>query len=82
MMAGLAAVSMVVCAAQFWIGRKIGKRFGDSVSASQSLGQKNTVLVIWLALAYFNPIVSIAPAAYIVWHNTVNSWQLARHARQ
>lgn len=74
----LAALSLVACLAQFGIGRKIGHRYGDAVSGSQSLGQKNTVLAIWLALSFLNPIVSVAPAAYIVWHNSVNSWQLSR----
>ena len=77
----LAIVSMIACGLQFYIGRKIGARFGDRISAAQSLGQKNTVLAIWLALTYLNPIVSIAPAAYVAWHNTVNSLQLYRHTR-
>ncbi|MDE7388657.1 MAG: transporter [Muribaculaceae bacterium] len=77
-MAALAALSLVACLAQFWIGRRIGRRYGDAISGSQSLGQKNTVLAIWVALSFLNPVVSVAPAAYIVWHNTVNSWQLSR----
>lgn len=71
--------SMVVCLCQFFIGRKIGARFKDKVSGGQALGQKNTVLAIWLALAYLDPIASIAPAAYVAWHNIVNSWQIVRH---
>ncbi len=75
----LALGSGVVCLAQFAIGRRVGARFGDKVSGGQSLGQKNTVLAIWLALAYLNPVASVAPAAYVAWHNTVNSWQLIRY---
>ena len=75
----LALGSGLVCLAQFYIGRRVGGRFGDKVSGGQSLGQKNTVLAIWLALAYLNPVASVAPAAYVAWHNTVNSWQLIRH---
>ncbi|MDE6439338.1 MAG: transporter [Muribaculaceae bacterium] len=78
----LAGVSLIACAAQFYIGRRIGMRFGDPISAAQSLGQKNTVLAIWLALTYMNPVVSAAPAAYVAWHNTVNSIQLYRHTRR
>lgn len=77
--AALVAGSMVVCVAQFAIGRKVGARFGDVVSGGQSLGQKNTVLAIWLALTYLNPLASVAPAAYVAWHNSVNSWQLIRY---
>lgn len=71
--------ALAVCLLQFYIGRKIGGKFHDKVSGGQSLGQKNTVLAVWLALAYMNPIASIGPAAYIIWQNSVNSIQLARH---
>lgn len=70
-----------VCVAQFWIGRRIGYRFGDRISGAQGLGQKNTVLAIWLALTYLDPLSSVAPAAYIAWQNTINSAQLYRKAR-
>ena len=79
--AALVAGSMIVCIAQFALGRKVGSRFADKVTGGQSLGQKNTVLAIWLALTYLNPIASVAPAAYVAWHNSVNSWQLIRHHR-
>lgn len=79
--AALVAGSMIVCIAQFALGRKVGARFADKVTGGQSLGQKNTVLAIWLALTYLNPLASVAPAAYVAWHNSVNSWQLIRHHR-
>lgn len=66
----------IVCGGQFLIGRKVGRRYGDPISGAQGLGQKNTVLAIWLALTYLNPISSVGPAAYIVWQNTINSIQL------
>lgn len=75
----LAFGALCACLLQFKLGRKIGARFGDAVSGGQSLGQKNTVLAVWLALAYLNPMASIAPAAYVAWQNIVNSWQLMRH---
>lgn len=78
----LAACSLISCLALFYIGRKIGRKFGDKISGAQSLGQKNTVLGIWLALNYLNPIVSAAPAAYVAWHNTVNSLQIYRHEKR
>lgn len=67
------------CILQFIVGRKLGRHFGDPVSGGQSLMQKNTVLAVWLALAYMNPIASIAPAAYIAWQNIINSCQLMHH---
>lgn len=72
----LSAGSLVACCGQFYIGRKIGKRLGDKISGAQGLGQKNTVLAIWMALTYLNPISSVAPAAYVAWQNTINSLQL------
>lgn len=75
-MIGLALVSLVVCVAQFVIGRRIGRRTGDAVAGAQGLGQKNTVLAIWMALTYLNPLSSVAPAAYVAWQNTINSLQI------
>lgn len=72
----LALVSGVVCVAQFVAGRRIGRRFGDRVAGAQGLGQKNTVLAVWMALTYLNPVASIAPAAYVAWQNTINSVQI------
>ena len=78
----LALGALAVCLLQFYIGRKIGKKNGDAVSGGQSLGQKNTVLAVWMAMAYMNPIASIAPAAYIAWQNIVNSAQLIKHSKK
>ncbi len=72
----LALGAGVVCVLQFAAGLRIGRRYGDAVSGAQGLGQKNTVLAIWMALTYLNPIASIGPAAYIVWQNSINSAQL------
>lgn len=75
----LAFGALLACLIQFKLGRRVGRRYGEKVSGGQSLGQKNTVLAVWLALAYLNPMASIAPAAYVAWQNIVNSWQLMRH---
>lgn len=72
----LALAAGAVCGLQFAVGRRIGARYGDRISGAQGLGQKNTVLAIWLALTYLNPIASVGPAAYIAWQNTINSIQL------
>ena len=75
----LATGAFVVCVMQFAVGRRIGGHYGDKVSGGQGLAQKNTVLAVWLALAYMNPIASIAPAAYIAWQNMINSYQLMKY---
>ena len=74
----LALLALVCCVAQFVVGRKIGARYGDRVSGAQGLGQKNTVLAIWMALTYLHPIASIAPASYVIWQNIINSGQIMR----
>lgn len=66
----LALIACVICCLQFYIGRRLGRRYGDKVAGAQGLGQKNTVLAVWMATTYLNPICSIAPAAYILWQNT------------
>ncbi len=77
----LSLLSLVMCVAQFAIGRKLGRRNGDAISGGQALGQKNTILAIWLAQTYLSPIACIAPAAYVLWQNIINSWQLWRKTR-
>lgn len=78
----LALIALFCCIVQFVLGRKIGGRYGDKVSGAQGLGQKNTVLAIWLALTYLHPIASIAPASYVIWQNIINSAQLMYHERK
>lgn len=80
--AWLALGALAVCLLQFYVGRRIGRKNHDAVSGGQSLGQKNTVLAVWLAMTYMNPISSVAPAAYIAWQNIVNSWQLIEHSHK
>jgi BASS family bile acid:Na+ symporter len=72
----LALVSLGICAGQFLLGRRIGRHYGDPVSCGQGLGQKNTILAIWIAQAYLHPVSSVAPAAYVLWQNIINSYQL------
>ena len=77
----LAFAALVICLVQFKVGRMLGRRYGDPAAGGQSLGQKNTVLAVWMAQSFLNPISSIAPTAYIVWQNFVNSYQIWRKDR-
>lgn len=72
----LALLSLVVCVSQFLIGRSIGRSYNDTIAGGQGLGQKNTILAIWMAQTYLNPISSIGPGAYVLWQNLVNSYQV------
>ena len=69
-------VPLLVCLIQFAIGKAVGRHYNASISAGQALGQKNTIVGIWLTLTFLNPLAAVAPGAYVVWQNLVNGWQL------
>ena len=75
---GLALISGVCCLVQFYIGKRVGSRYGrqQRITAGQAFGQKNTVFVIWLGLVFLDPVTSVVGGFYSVWHNLVNSYQL------
>lgn len=73
---GIALIALATCILQFVSGKKIGSRYNDTITAGQSLGQKNTVLVIWMGYTFFTPITAVAGGFYSVWHNIYNSYQL------
>lgn len=72
----LLVVPLFVCLLQFAIGKSVGRHYDASISAGQALGQKNTIVAIWLTLTFLNPLAAVAPGAYVVWQNLVNGWQL------
>ena len=53
-----------------------------TVTAGQSLGQKNTVFAIWMGYTFMTPETAIVGGLYSIWHNLYNSWQLYRSGRQ
>lgn len=75
----LALASLVACAIQFSVGKKVGGIYGDTIAGGQALGQRNTALAIWMAYTYLDPLASVFPAAYSIWQNIYNSFQLWRH---
>lgn len=78
----LSLVGLVACCSQFYLGKRIGGANGERISGGQALGQKNTVLAIWLAYTYLQPITSVAPGSYVLWQNIINSWQLWKQRKQ
>lgn len=74
----LCLISLLVCAFQFALGKYIGTQYNDRISGGQALGQKNTILAIWMAYTYLTPVTSVTPGAYVFWQNIFNSWQLYR----
>ena len=77
----IAFAGLVACCLQFYLGKRIGSVYNDRISAGQALGQKNTVLAIWMAVTYLNPLASVAPGSYVVWQNVINSYQLWKKRR-
>lgn len=72
----LGVSALIACVGQFIIGKNIGAKYNDRIAGGQGLGQKNTILAIWMAQSYLDPISSIAPGAYILWQNIINSYQV------
>lgn len=77
----IAFAGLVTCALQFYLGKKVGTLYKDRISAGQALGQKNTVLAIWMAYTYLDPISSVGPGSYVLWQNLFNSYQLWKKRR-
>ena len=63
----IALFALIACIAQFIIGKWVGYKNNNLIAGGQGLGQKNTVLAIWMALIYLHPLASIGPASYVVW---------------
>jgi len=78
----MAASAVIVCALQFFIGRRLGSRYGDKIAGGQLLFQKNTAMGIWMANTYLNPLASVFSACYSICQNIVNSIQMWRHDRK
>ena len=70
--------SIVYCALQFAVGKKLGGKYGDRVAGGQLLGQKNSAMGIWIANTYLLPLAAVFPALYSIWQNVFNSWQMWR----
>ena len=69
----MAGISLALCLLLFWLGW-FCERNRRPIEGSQSMGQKNTTLVIWISTLYAGPVVALAPTCYVVWQNLVLSW--------
>lgn len=73
---GLAVGALLACLGQFLLGKRLGRACGEEVSVGQSLGQKNTILAIWVSYSFLHPLAAVAPGSYVLWQNFINAWQL------
>ncbi|MFR9523142.1 MAG: transporter [Rikenellaceae bacterium] len=71
--------ALFTCVVQYRVGRLLGIRYGEAVAGEQSLGQKNTILAIWMTQTFLSPIASIAPTTYVLWQNLINSYKIFRY---
>lgn len=72
----VAAISGFICFINFGLGRILGGK-KHCLEMSQTLGQKNTTLTIWIGLSYFNPLIALGPICYLIFHNLYNAYQLS-----
>ncbi len=84
-------ISLACTLVQFGVGRIAGRvsaggengtAESDSLTAGQSLGQKNTGFLIWLGYSYLTPVTSVAGGLYSIWQNVINSMQIYRKNRE
>ncbi len=78
MAAGALCICIVGFVAGYWLGYPRLKR-----ECSQALGQKNTVLTLYIAgQPYATPLAYIGPVFYVFFHNMANAVQLALAERE
>ncbi|MEI7511323.1 MAG: hypothetical protein WCJ84_04165 [Candidatus Peregrinibacteria bacterium] len=75
-----AGLAFFLCFVHFFMGKKAGG-VQYSREMSQSLGQKNTLLVTWVALHFYTPAIALGPIFYIIAHNLYNSFQIFHYER-
>ena len=66
-------LSAILCALLFFLGWFF-ERKEHPIEGSQSMGQKNTTLIIWISQMYAGPVAALGPVCYVVWQNLVLSW--------
>lgn len=81
-MAPMAIGAALICTFGFLVGYRIGypeyKR-----ECSQALGQKNTILTLYLAAQpYATPLAYLGPVCYVFCHNVANAVQLSLAERE
>lgn len=78
----IALGALAVCCLQFFLGKRIGAFYRGKITGGQALGQKNTILAVWMAHTYMTPITAVGPGAYVLWQNIINSWQLWQQRKE
>ncbi len=78
MVAGAALVCFMGFVGGYWLGYPRLKR-----ECSQALGQKNTVLTLFIAgQSFATPLAYVAPVFYVFFHNVANAIQISLSQRE
>lgn len=78
----IAVGGLAACLLQFGIGKTVGAFCHDTISCGQGMGQKNTIISIWISLTFMNPITAVGPGSYMIWQNIINSFQIIKKSRK
>lgn len=76
-----AAATALLCVLNFFVGYLVGGRRWN-LETCIALGRKNTMLSIWLAIAFLSPLAVVGPMWYIFWQNVVDAFLLWRFGRR
>lgn len=76
----IALISLSICIVSFTVGRIIGKP-KYSWESSQSLGQKNTMFMVWVGIEFLNPITALGSMFYVLYQNLYNSYLISSYQR-
>ncbi len=78
----MALGALIICALGFTLGYHLGKPH-YAREFSQGLGQKNTILTLYIASqSYAHPLAYVAPAFYVIFHNLANAIQIALASKE
>ncbi len=76
----IALISLTICIVNFTLGRILGgARY--SWETSQSLGQKNTMFMVWIGLQFLSPITALGPMFYVLYQNLYNSYLISSYQK-
>ncbi len=81
-MASVFCVALGLCAASYYLGILVG-RPNHSLECKIALGQKSTIITIYLSLTFASeyPLVFFAPIFYSIVQNLLNALMVSRHER-
>jgi BASS family bile acid:Na+ symporter len=77
----IALVALLICALNFGLGRWLGHP-SLVQETGQALGQKNTMLAVWVCLTFLSPTLALGPMFYIIFQNLYNAYLLSQSAQR